>query len=66
MAPSPAAANNGAKENEMYLNNVTSTGFANSDAQAPTTREATIVQHLTQVHALAKRLVVPFATLCHP
>jgi hypothetical protein len=40
----------------MYLNNVTSTGFANSDAQAQTTREATIVQHLTHVHALAKRL----------
>ena len=33
----------------MYLNNVTSTGFANSDAQAPTIREATIVQHLTLV-----------------
>ena len=40
----------------MYLNNVTPTGFANSDPQAPTIREATIVQHLTQVHALAKRL----------
>jgi RNA polymerase sigma factor for flagellar operon FliA len=40
----------------MYLNNVTSTGFANSDAQAPTTRETIIVQHLTHVHALAKRL----------
>jgi RNA polymerase sigma factor FliA len=40
----------------MYLNNVTSRGFANSDAQARTTREATIVQHLTHVHALAKRL----------
>jgi RNA polymerase sigma factor FliA len=50
----------------MYLNNVTSTGFANSDAQTPTTREATIVQHLTHVHALAKRLrchVPPCVTL---
>jgi RNA polymerase sigma factor for flagellar operon FliA len=50
----------------MYLNNVTSTGFANSDAQARTTREATIVQHLTHVHALAKRLrshVPPCVTL---
>jgi len=40
----------------MHLNNVTLMGFANSDAQTPTTREATIVQHLTHVHALAKRL----------
>lgn len=40
----------------MYQNNVTSTGFANSDAQTRTTREATIVQHLTHVHALAKQL----------
>ena len=40
----------------MYFNNVTSTGFADSDAQARTTREATIVQHLTHVHVLAKRL----------
>jgi RNA polymerase sigma factor for flagellar operon FliA len=50
----------------MYLNNVTSTGFANSDAQTPTTREAAIVQHLTHVHALAKRLrshVPPCVTL---
>ena len=50
----------------MYLNNVTSTGFANGDAQTPTTREATIVQHLTHVHALAKRLrshVPPCVTL---
>jgi len=50
----------------MYLNNVTSTGFANNDAQAPTTRDAIIVQHLTHVHALAKRLrsnVPPCVTL---
>jgi len=50
----------------MYLNNLTSTGFANSDAQAQTLREATIVQHLTHVHALAKRLrshVPPCVTL---
>ena len=50
----------------MYLNNVTSTGLANSDAQARTTRDATIVQHLTHVHALAKRLrshVPPCVTL---
>jgi RNA polymerase sigma factor for flagellar operon FliA len=50
----------------MYLNNVTSTGFPNSDAQAQTTREAIIVQHLTHVHALAKRLrshVPPCVTL---
>jgi RNA polymerase sigma factor for flagellar operon FliA len=40
----------------MYLNNVTSTGFADRDAQAQTIREATIVRHLTHVHALAKRL----------
>jgi RNA polymerase sigma factor for flagellar operon FliA len=50
----------------MYLNNVTSTGLTNSDAQARTTRDATIVQHLTHVHALAKRLrshVPPCVTL---
>ena len=51
----------------MYLNNITSTGFANNnDAQARTTREATIVQHLTHVYALAKRLrshVPPCVTL---
>jgi RNA polymerase sigma factor for flagellar operon FliA len=50
----------------MYLNNVTSTEFANSDAQAQTTREAIIVQHLTHVYALAKRLrsqVPPCITL---
>ena len=56
----------GRRRNEMYLNNVTSTGFANGDAQTPTTREATIVQHLPHVHALAKRLrsqVPPCVTL---
>ena len=50
----------------MYLNNVTLMGFANGDAQTPTTREATIVQHLPHVHALAKRLrsqVPPCVTL---
>ena len=50
----------------MYLNNVTSAGLANSDAQARTTRDATIVQHLTHVYALAKRLrshVPPCVTL---
>jgi hypothetical protein len=50
----------------MYLNNVTSTGFANSDPQTPTTREATIVQYLTQVRAVAKPAAVPCATLRHP
>jgi RNA polymerase sigma factor (sigma-70 family) len=50
----------------MYLNNVTSTGFANSETQARTTREATIIQHLAHVNALAKRLrsqVPPCVTL---
>ena len=56
----------GQRRNEMYLNNVTSTGFPHSDAQARTTREATIVQHVAHVHALAKRLrshVPPCVTL---
>jgi RNA polymerase sigma factor for flagellar operon FliA len=50
----------------MHLNNVTSTGLAESETETRTNREAIIVQHLTHVHALAKRMrsqVPPCVTL---
>jgi RNA polymerase sigma factor (sigma-70 family) len=38
----------------MYLNNITL--FAGENAETQTIRESTIIQHLGQVHALARRL----------
>jgi RNA polymerase sigma factor for flagellar operon FliA len=40
----------------MYLNDMTLTEFAGGDAQTRTTRDATILQYIGHVHALAKRL----------
>jgi RNA polymerase sigma factor (sigma-70 family) len=40
----------------MYLNTVTLTSFPGENAEARTTREATVLQYIDLVHILAKRL----------